>query len=267
MSTEHPMIPFLSSLLYRISFLASAFSAGYLHADNAIPRPLDQLAIYYPVATQIPGFSCGYNALFNAANFENWCGFPNPVHDFDIFKSRTMSFLAKRWQNPLDSSDNKLTEALATTVLHVQPLYHLTFSRENKHTIVLSGGVSVEYRKGISQAAIDRLLAEAHVQKIRDQFKDCKNYLASKKSSPAVLHFLCYVMSGVGKHIVLISLYQNSSGRALYLFDNLNEPLTMQHDTVRYLSFLSQEFNISDKKQFSAPSLPRTWQSLKSSRY
>ena len=255
------MLSLLNSFIYRLSFILSGLSAGFVHADNAIPLPLQQRAVFYPVATQINGFSCGYNALYNAANFENWCGFSNPAHDYAIFKARTLAFLAKIGRDPLDSSDNKLTEALGTSVLQVQPLYHITFSSDTKQKIILSGSVSISYRKGTSQSTIDQMLAEAHVQKAQDQFKACRNYLNSRKGFPAVIHFMCYVMSYTGKHIVLISVYQNSSGRALYVFDNLNETLTVQHDTTRYLTFLCKELEISDRKQFSPLSLPKKWPS------
>lgn len=228
---------------------------------HQVPSPLANRAIYHPVVHQLNLFSCGYNALFNAANFEEWCGFPNPAHRYTIFKNLTLSYLNKKGHRPDRSSDNTITEELGRSILQLQPLYHLSFYKDDRTTIVPPGEVHISYPEGTSEYEKQRLFAQAFMKMGKEHIRQCRVHLEQHKAA-AVIHFICYVRSREGKHIILISLYQNSSGRALYLFDNSNEQLSKEHDTVRYLSYLCQQFGISDKNLFTAPHLPRRWPHL-----
>ncbi len=191
--------------LFALLFV-STLSAEYLKT----PYSLRDKAVYYKRTKQLNAFSCGYNVLFNAANFEHHCGFDNSVHKYAIFKEKVVSHLKKEGYNPKKTSYNSITEFLASRILTLQPFYHLHVDRRRPHGI------------GFSRT---RKTADIFPQVlIRDRWKDnsyekgIKKYLNNHTS--AVVHFLCYVIGRTGAHGILLTVCNNEPSRGLYFFIN-----------------------------------------------
>ena len=88
-----------------------------------------------------------------------------------------------------------------------------------------------------------------------------QEYLSTGKS--AVVHFLCYLRSSRGiRHEILISLFKNSTGRALYMFDNMNDPCTQSVESAQFIDYLCKIFKVSKRSEFNSPKLPHRWHSL-----
>lgn len=222
-----------------------------------LPRSLSSKAVYYVKTKQLNDFSCGYNALFNAANFESHCGFTNHVYRYEAFSQKILPYLRSQGLDPKKASYSYDTEHLAREVLDLMPFFHL---QKNKNTIelMLSEKTTVSHIKGASRAQIDRLLESAVAKKRKQRIDSLKNYL--EKEREAVIHFICYVktLKG-GDHIVLLSLHQNASGRGLYLFDNINESVTEASDIRAFIEYLCVTFSISSSSHYKGPTLPTRW--------
>ncbi len=224
-----------------------------------LPSSLKPYAVYYIKTKQLDTFSCGYNVLFNAANFEHWCGFSNAFHRYSIFREKVMPYLQAHGHNPIGPSDNRLLEYLAQT-LRLQPLYHLTYESKHPYKVrpLISETISITYPLGISQKEIDQRLDKALKARERQELRSIQNYLA--KNAYNVVHFCC--SSKDHNHWILVSLHQNETGRGLFIFDNLNDPLYYASDLLRYLEYLIDTFNISSYESFDPPVLPYRWQFL-----
>ena len=86
----------------------------------SLPRSVSSNAVYYIRTKQLRDFSCGYNVLFNAANFEHLCGFTNGAHRYHIFKDKVMPYLRSHGWHPKAKSRNHMTEYLAQNKLNLQ---------------------------------------------------------------------------------------------------------------------------------------------------
>lgn len=231
---------FLLSLI-----IVSSLSAEYL----SIPHSLRCNAIFYERSKQLSAFSCGYNVLFNAANFEHYCGFENDAHRYDTFKNKVMPYVRKRRCNPKGSSTNAMTEYLATNALNLQPFYHLHFDRRR------AGGIGLSLTKN-THMTYPQISSKGrwHEDAI---FSGINRYLATHTC--AVVHFLCYVKARSENHGILVTIYQNEYGRGLYIFDNLNDPIYESTDITKFLKYLCKTFKISSKEEFEDIHLPMWW--------
>jgi hypothetical protein len=222
-----------------------------------LPRSLSSKAVYYVKTKQLNEFSCGYNALFNAANFEFHCGFTNQVYRYEAFSQKIVPYLRSQGLDPKKASYSYDIEHLAGEVLHLMPSFHLQ-KNKNMIELLLSGKTTVSFTEGTSRAEIDRLLQSALAKKRKQYIDFLKSYLEMERE--AVIHFICYVKTLKGDdHIVLLSLHQNVSGRGLYLFDNINEQVTEVSDIRAFIEYLCVTFSISSSSHYRVPTLPTRW--------
>lgn len=239
-------------MLKQLSLLSlvvvSSIAADYLN----VPSSLRTRAIFYKRSKQLRIFSCGYNVLFNAANFEHHCGFTNDAYKYDIFEKKVLSYLKTSGHDPQDSSYNDMTEVLASSVLKLQPFYHLRKDRCGNGAIRLS--MTRKTTGTYPQILTNGRWNEDAV------FAGILRYV--EKHTYAVVHFLCYVQGRSGNHGILVSLFQNESGRALYIFDNLNDAIYESDDITKFLTFLCITFSVSSMDEFENIQLPTWWPHL-----
>lgn len=236
--------------------------SGTLFAEQLpLPNALSSRAIYYQRTKQLDDFSCVYNVLFNAVNFEQCCGFPNPMHKYELFECTIRPYIQKERLNPKKASYNKDTEYLAR-VLGLKHFYHLQRDAKTYQVhLLLTEKTSITYPRGTSEAEVERRLAQASLQKKEKVMQAIVHHLESTDN--AVVHFLCYLKSFRGEpHAMLISLHQNSTGRGLYLFDNLNKEFDTSHEVMYFIERLFKTFGISSAQQFKGPQLPHRWPHL-----
>ncbi len=245
-------------------FLYLLFSFSLYPECLLLPHALTSKAVYYIKSKQLDAFSCGYNVLFNAANFEYCCGFPNDVHRYEVFAKKSLPYIKGQGYDPKNASYNTQTEHLAQKILKLQPFFHLHYDKQiGKIGILLSGETRITYPQGISKKEIEQRMDQAVAQRKKQEVASIKNLLNA--TSNVVIHFLCYLDSLNGtRHCVLLSLCQNETGRGLYLFDNLNEPLSYSSEVLRFIEYLSQTFLINPRDSFVGPSLPHRWPHLDS---
>lgn len=243
-----------------VLLVSSSLYSQYL----SLPRSLKSKAVYYVRTKQLDRFSCGYNALFNAANFEQHCGFDNDTHRYPVFERRCMPYINSQGLNPKKTSYNKHTEYLAQNALKLQPFYHLRIDeRRGAIAPILTGETRISYRSDTSKRDIKRKMRKAASRRRDRVIENIKRRLEDFSGYPVVVHFLCYVNSAKGgRHAVLVSLYQNHTGRGLYLFDNLNERVSESSDITQFLKYLSRTFHVSSKETFDGYELPHRWPHL-----
>lgn len=251
----------LSILIILLLGFHVTWCAEYL----SLPGSVSSNAVFYVRTKQLREFSCGYNVLFNAANFEHRVGFTNGAHRYSIFRNQVMPYLRRNGWHPKAQSRNVMTEYLAQNRLNLQPFYHLHFDKDNPNRIVpiLTGKTRIRYPSGTSQREIERKMGRAIARRYDKVITSIQNYLDIKDGQQAVVHFLCYVKSARGiRHGVLLTLYQNSTGRGLYLFDNMNERVYQSSDVMYFIKYLIKIFNMSPKNTFKGPKLPYRWPHL-----
>ena len=107
------------------------------------------------------------------------------------------------------------------------------------------------------RSEIDRMLQQAVERRGREVIKRHIDYF--NNSIDCVVHFICIVKADGESHAILASIVQNSTGRGLYIFDNMNKPITDQSTITKYINYLCKTFAISYKSQFRAPTLPDRW--------
>lgn len=230
-----------------------------------LPSKYASKAVHYVKVKQLDAFSCGYNVLFNAANFEHHCGFSNKAYDYSIFQNRVLPYLRSQGYSPNKTSTNEITEHLSHNVLQLQPFFHLHIKKETKGRIVplLVGKTHIKFPRGTSEKEVQKLLKRAVDERQQKVMNDIVVILGQKRTS--VVHFLCYLNSARGvRHGILISLFQNETGRGLYIFDNLNESLSSHSDALKFVDYLCSFFNVTQAHTFVGPMLPSLWPSLNS---
>jgi hypothetical protein len=230
--------------------------------QHDVPSCISGKAVFYAYTKQLNAFSCGYNVLFNAVNFEQLCGFSHNAHRYDVFSRKVLPYINSKGRDPKQTSYNTDTEYLARTILNLKHFYHLHYdSKTDSIELLLSEKTTITFPRGTTQREIERLHGAARYKMRQAVIDSLKQHLAQNKE--AHIHFLCYLtsLSGV-RHAVLLTLYQNASGRALYHFDNLNEPLTDSSELLSFIKYLDKIFSISPVSSFIGPVLPARWPHL-----
>lgn len=192
-------------------------------------------AVYYVKAEELPGFCCGYNALFNACNIEAAFGKSQKYSDRKIFAKTCRQHL-KNWQiHPLDVVYNDELEELAKN-LGIQNFYCVSYE---PHSVF-------------------------YIPDFPLPSKDARFHNNIKKKLDAstglfFVHFVCHLPYEEG-HWILMTLVQNTSGRALYIYDNLN--LAIDEESQVFIDFFCKSYKISPKGQFQGVQMPAKWPSL-----
>lgn len=223
-----------------------------------VPASLQHHAVYYVKTKQLDQFSCGYNVLFNAANFEESLGFANKHHTYPVFRDSILPYLQYEGFNPKAGSTNHIAEAFSQ-VLGLQPFYHLSYSEKNLYGVgpLISDEIWVTCEEGTPQWRVGQLLDKAYQEKQDKQLSEIRKYLRTNKY--AVVHFDCSVQIDGTGHAILLSLHQNESGRGLFMFDNMNSSINNNSEITRFIEYLVYTFDISNKQQFNPPRLPDRW--------
>ena len=245
---------------YIVLLVSIGTTAHLMCRTLPLPQEYAQKAVFHVHVKQLDAFSCGYNVLFNAANFEHFCGFYNRNYEYQVFQSHVLPYLKAQGYSPSKTSTNAITDHLSQKVLGLQPFYHLHIKGR---TIVplLVDKTRISFPSGTSEREVQRLLKNAVEGRQNDVIKSISYNLSQRTT--AIFHFLCYLTSSNGvRHGILISLLQNSTGRALYIFDNLNEPLSKYSEAKRFVDYLSTQFNVSTVSVFVGPKLPEQWSHL-----
>ena len=247
----------IAYLIVLLTCLVGSCTAEFL----PVPRSLSYKAVYHIKAHQIPGFCCGYNCLFNACNVERLCDIPNKFSNFEYFRNACMNVLTNMGINPEDGVYSDTLDMLATKYLHMQPLYNVTIDNNLKVTPILTTSTRITYIVGTPKREIERKMEEAKQKRYQETWESIKNRLAKNTTKCQVIHFVCSFKTREGGHSVLIALVQNKSGRALYLYDNMNYPVTDRSATKQYLEFFSNQFLVSARNQWKFVDIPDIWSS------
>lgn len=228
-----------------------------------LPRSLSSKAVYHKETYQLDDFSCGYNVLFNACNLEKVCSFPNKFYQYPLFEKTCKKYTALNKLQPKSSASNHDIDCLARVYLGTQPLYVLGFNQAGDIQPLFSDPTEITHPMGISQAEIDRRLKKAIEQRSDDLFESIKDrLLKSRAAYYTIIHFACIVQDEDVPHVLLVSLVQNRSGKALYIFDNLNRKISDRSPTKCYIDFLCEMFAINKKNQFQGPTIPDLWSTM-----
>lgn len=228
-----------------------------------LPANLANKAVYYFKTEQLELFSCGYNALFNACNFEHHCCFLNKYHKYNEFKNRILPYIEQQGRHPRNASSNLMTEHCARELLDTRPLYHLFYKKEVGRAVpLLSYPISISFKEGTSKAELDRRLEKAYFARQNAVYQDIQKFVLDNPFQSCIVHFLCYVQAQQETHGILISLYQHKGKRGLYLFDNMNMPIHSNSESYLYIEQLCKDFAISKRSAFEGPNLPHRWPHL-----
>jgi len=225
-----------------IQSFAYSFTNKYL----PLPASLADKPVQYLRVKQIPNWSCGYNALYNACCVEQFIGQPNKHTQLEYFNNICQPYTYNHNKKPMGSSSNRTLEALASQ-LNLQKLTCLAI--ENDHTIKpLIRNVRFNYEflhndsPQIREYKADRALKaklQGYLNKLAQDFNNAPQ--------SSCMHFICNIDTARGKHWVLVSITKNSKGeRLLYVCDNMNSPITEHSQMKRYITYLHKLFNLNN---------------------
>lgn len=229
-------------------FLSAFFSINIGVEAKKLPLPssFKDLPVYYEAVKQIDGWSCGYNALYNACCLEKRFGRKNPNSDLNIFKQCCMAYLRNLRQDPKAAASNKILENLATP-LQLSRVHYLTFERNGKIVPLFLTSTKITYPSGTHPRIIDRLMEEAKTKRAENLIESLKREL-DRHATIFMLHFLCHIQTDSQGHAVLASIVKNNKGeKSIYIFDNMNNPISQNSQMKHYIDYLCSKFDIKSK--------------------
>ncbi len=246
-------------------FLVSAADAMISPATFIqLPPSLTSKAIYHVKAQEISEFCCAYNALYNACNLEELCGFPNCFSDYSLFSETCLSFLIPQRINPKDG-------AVPPTLNVIQQrlgLRNCCFLQldicKNRAVEVLQFLDTVIIYEGREYHDMIRI---KEINAIRAFLAPLKKKFDESMKSSEIAHFICsfqMLLPTFERHAILLSLVQNQTGRGLYIFDNTNAKIEESSPAKWFVDFLCDTFAVSSQDQFRGPCLPAHWPSIPS---
>lgn len=232
-------------------------------ATSEIPMlpSLSGHAVYQIKVKQLHEFSCGYNALFNGCNVEQWCGYSNRMSEFSRFRQACYDFASVHNIRRKSSLDNKQIEQLASQ-LGMRTIIHFHIDTYNRVAPLITEEVRVTYTKGTSRAAIDRMLEAEMARQQVAHVQAVKNDLEKASVFPHIVHCMCIVQVDGTSHGILATIIKNQTGKGLYIFDNLNKKITESSQIRQCITHLINEFSISSSRTYKGPSFPSSWESL-----
>lgn len=219
---------------------AGEFSAAFF----PLPESAQSRAVFHPRVYQAQLFCCGYNALFNACNFEHWCGMDNEFSHYMAFQSACLAYLMSLGMDPMGTVHNLTLKVLAQEHLLTRPMYNLALVDDR----VLWAGL---HELAYNEATVANT----------ELFETIGRQLAQETGPFAVVHFICFVREPEA-HCILLSVLQNQTGRGLYVFDNQNRQIEVNSPIMRFITALSYSLQISSRDQFKGPRLPEGWPSV-----
>lgn len=246
--------------IYALFFLAHAEVAP--RSDLPLPQSLNSHAVYHIKVKQLHEFSCGYNALFNGCNVENWCGYSNRMNEFSRFRQACYDFTAAHDIRRKSSLNNKQIEQLARQ-LGMHRVVHLHIDAYNKVAPLLTKEVRITYAQGTTEAVIKRMLEAEMARQQTAHIQEVKTNLERATVFPYVVHFICIVQVDGTSHGILVTLIKNQTGTGLYIFDNMNKKISESSQIRRCIEYLVNTFTICPRQSYKGPLFPTSWPSLK----
>lgn len=213
-----------------------------------LPTSINSKAIYHVEAHQLDKWSCGYNALFNACNLEQAIGLDNPCSKFEKFSEICTAFIQRKKRKSTDAMSSSEFEDLPYK-LKLSRAQYLGLDKTGNVKPDLDEDVYIRATPGMSGSEIEDSLTkekkrreEALIQSLQREFGNNDDYC---------MHFFCHVIADDSGHGILITLVQKDRfNRALYIFDNLNMPITEDSENKKYIDFLCTIFGISFQESF-----------------
>lgn len=253
------MLNYKKYLLLSWFFFASTISSAF-GTYLPLPKSVQSKAVYHVKAYQLDKWSCGYNALFNACNIEQYLTKSNKFSNYPLFNHFCSAYLKSKKMDPSKASNNRTLEELAKHLKLQKFQYLVEDKAKGVHPLI--SGVRISYPAGLPKAKIAIKLQEAKNKKEQEKIKEIKDYLKKNKGKICCAHFVCHIVALGGPHGILITLVQNKQGdRALYVYDNMNLSIHENSLTKKYINYLCKEFNVSKANKFADFKLPNRWSS------
>lgn len=240
-----------------VAIQAASQDAEYLK----LPPGLGSKAVFYIKSHQLNEFCCGYNVLFNGCNLEKYCDFPNRFSDYSLFKKTCMNYITHHNLKPKASVSNLTIEKLAYKHLGMQQFCSLQFDEENRIAPIFDTPTEISYIVGTSKLEIQRKLKKAVEERGTRVFEKIKQKLNMPITTTEIVHFMCSIVSEGTGHALLMSIVANKTGKGLYIFDNMNSPISHSSQTMKYIEFICNTFHIQAKHLYKGPYLPKRWPS------
>jgi hypothetical protein len=232
-----------SCLLALVSIQHVAYSITSTTSKNLpLPASLANKPVQYLRVKQLPNWSCGYNALYNACRIEQLIGLPNKHTESHYFNRVCQPYALTYDHGPMSSSSNVTLTALAPQ-LGLQKLTCLYIDNANtirplglSITCGFSYQDSPQTREHKKQKAI-HARSQEYLNKLVQDF--------NTTPQPTCKHFICNIDTARGRHWVLVSVTKNNKGeRQLYVCDNMNSPITAYSQMEKYLHYIYNLFNV-----------------------
>lgn len=207
----------------------------------SITKKFADLAVYQVETEELEELCCVYNALYNACNMEDWCGMPNTYANFETFRDTCVGYLQSIKRNPHEAISFITMNEISSRFLENLHIYKL---------VMLDGEVvpNLAQQTSLSYGVRESELCE-----------NIRARLSREHGVYALTHFAPFFDSQGIHHTVLIVLFQNRTGRGLYIFDNCNDRINKHSPLVPFIEFLCKEFQISRRDRFIGPQLPYRW--------
>lgn len=231
-----------------------------------LPVAFSEKAVSHIQVRQLDEFSCGYNALFNACNVEQWFGVSSKYSIYSNFHDKVMKYLSAHKLHRQQALSTDLMQELASQ-LGIE-VFSVVLEPEG---LKFLGNVSVSIECPIKTSSADKekLKQQAFKAFHERKLEKIKRSLAKDQGKVTIIHFFCCT-EGEIPHVFVISLVQNKQGkRALYVCDNLNSEIYASFAADKqkeymtpagsFLTFFTKYFGISLRSQFHAPALPDYW--------
>ncbi len=220
-----------------IALFLSAITTGFSR-DLPLPIGLRGKNIFHEETSTIAGFSCGYNALFGACQFEH-----NRYRDPLRFAQFVDKYLHTKRLNSIESSDFNVLRDLSLR-LGLKNIHFLSLDN-GKVELRLETPSKVRVSVGTPEYMVEKLLEQESqrrqnlvIQKIQ---RECAK---TPRGRVYQAHFICRCFVG-DWHGILVSLVKDRTGqKSLYILDILNHLITPKSDITRHLNYLSAAFHV-----------------------
>ncbi len=224
--------------------ITTAFSCSSMQDPNhTLPRALQNKPIFHEKVEQIQGWSCGYNALYNACKLEQKFGRDNIHSQLWAFEAVGSAFLHDIDAIPTNASTNVMLEGLAKQ-LQLQRFCCLRINEQDQVQPIMSEGVRIRYRGNATPAEIKKMLKNAQERQSDEQMELLKAELDSA-TGLHFIHFVCHVIVEGSEHFVLLSVVKNDDTLSLHICDNLNSSIYETSAMKYYIDYISLYFNIN----------------------
>ena len=188
-------------------------------------------------------------------------GVANPYCDYRLFTQTSKAYVKSHRLNPKASVSTRTIEDLALKHLKMKNICNLALE-DHKIMPLMRLHAEIKVHGHETKAERQRMFKREFEKQQEGFIKDLKNRFDNAVGLTRVMHFICHVQSRGSGHAILVSVVQNSTGRALYIFDNMNQKIGEYSDIMKYIRYLGEYFEVSSASNFKGPHLPTRWPSL-----